>query len=255
MPHGFDPLFGVSNVTMGVLYDSVKYVLLHYNGTQRLRKLGFPTFSSIQTTANLFRNTLLRLLLNPVPRLCNRIHKEQALLNARHLSCFQVRTGGALANVKENVSFLSASHYRDFVRLMHAYAVQNRLYDAGMNLFVSSDSDHAIRAIRNLTAGDVSFFSLSNIYRGHTAYSVWNRTTEAADVIFGSLLDLFLLKDCDMLIATCGSSYGSIAMVLREPNSFALPPLRQMKGCTVFPPKQKEDVHFFVRDRNRMRSC
>ena len=58
-----------------------------------------------------------------------------------------------------------------------------------------------------------------------------------------------------MLIATCGSSYGSIAMVLREPNSFALPPLRQMKGCTVFPPKQKEDVHFFVRDRNRMRSC
>ena len=253
-PHMLDRLFNSSNITVGTLYESVRYVLLYYNGTERLHQLGFPAFNSVEDVSNLFRNTLLRLLLNPVPRLCNRIHEEQKAMNSHFLSCFQVRMGGKLSNFRETTTFLDEKNYRSFVRPMHEYALQHGLYDKGMNLFVSSDSDHAITSLRNLTS-NVTFFSLSNIHRGHTAYSAWNNTEEEKDVVFGSLLDLFLLQKCDMLITTCDSSYGKLAVMLQEPNSFVLPPLPEMNKCTVFTPKSKERIQFFVRRRGAVSSC
>ena len=254
MRSGLKPLFAPGNCTVSMLSESVESVLLHFNGTQRLRELGFPVSGPIPAVAVFLKNAILRLFFNPAPKLCHRIQEENQILHSRPLCCFQVRTGGYLSNVYENAVFLKENHLGQFFQYMNAYRDQHQIEGRNLNVFISSDSDVVIRDMRSRLQANASVFSLQSITRGHTAYSPKTFSQDERDVVFGALLDLFLLKDCDMLVTTRGSTFGNLALELGTVSSFS-PPLRsEMQGCSVFHSNRSEEgerVHFYAVNNKR----
>lgn len=189
----------------------------------------------------------MRLLLNPTPALCNKINAHLQVLHQRTLIGVQVRLGGQKANFVER-EMMPVDMIDHAISLIRAYIRTKHLSMANVYIFISSDSDFAIRKIRKAfqpQTGPSSIYVVNDYPIGHSAEAknARHKKTEWKAFTLRAIMDLLILKDSEYLIYSHKSSFGKFAHELQL--SYALPvdltPFLHQRGlnCSVF---HKRDV-------------
>ena len=192
------------------------------------------------------RLALMRLLLNPSSSLCEKINAHLRILHQRVMIGVQIRLGGQKANFVER-EMMPADTVDQAVSLIRAYMRKKKLQLNDVYIFVSSDSDFAIRKVRNAFKsqsqshkGTTSIYVVNDYPIGHSAEAkiVRHKKKEWKAFTMRAIMDLLILKDSEYLIYSHKSSYGKFAHELQL--SYSLPidfsPFLKQRGlnCSVF---------------------
>ena len=114
----------------------------------------------------------------------------------------QLRFGGSVANTKERVTFLNITNFNSTLERIKSILSK---YPDNHSLFLSSDSNEAISLLSPLHE---RIITADKFALGHTY--VKNAFLER------TVIDLYILSHCDVIIATTRSSYGSLAIQLSQ---------------------------------------
>lgn len=196
------------------------------------------------------RSVWLRLLLNPCQSLCEIINNHIRVLQERTIIGIQLRLGGQRANYVEK-QMLPVEVISRVTSLVWRYMKDHSLGSQDIYVFVSSDSDFAIRKIKQAFPDNV--YVADDFPVGHSAEaktrrskgaSVWEMYTKRA------IIDLMLLKESDYLIFSHKSSFGKFAHELQlayssplDVNSFLH---EQGLQCSVFHQRNSTGTSTYV---------
>lgn len=227
--------FNVSgSFSFPMIYDMIPFVIQDMNGTQALLKLGFELDTS-KGIASQLRSILFRLLMNPVPPLCNRIRSYTLELRKKTYIGYQVRMGGSVAKTKERVSFLQPEDVFQFVNVTRNYVEKKHISMSNVTVYISTDSDTVIPVITKELGEEVEVRYMTGFGRGHSSPNHLSHGNESPkEVLYSSFIDLFVLKDCSVLVWTHGSSFGEMAYSFGVPSDYSFTPLPTMAQCTVY---------------------
>ena len=151
------------------------------------------------------RKRLARILLNPTPDILDYLDKfKQMHYVNRTVLALQLRTGGCLANVRETSQLISNYELKGIPEKVQAYLAE-------MNhpiVYLSTDSDYAEAYLRSHLAGVEIQTSSSRFARTHSSGFPTTFAVKSA------LVDMFLLADSDVLMASFRSGFGKMASLL-----------------------------------------
>ena len=116
----------------------------------------------------------------------------------------QLRFGGSVANTKERVTFLNITNFNSTLERIKSILSK---YPDNHSLFLSSDSNEAISLLSPLHE---RIITADKFALGHTY--VKNAFLER------TVIDLYILSHCDVIITTTRSSYGGLAVQLAQTN-------------------------------------
>ena len=116
----------------------------------------------------------------------------------------QLRFGGSVANTKERVTFLNITNFNSTLERIKSILSK---YPDNHSLFLSSDSNEAISLLSPLHE---RIITADKFALGHTY--VKNAFLER------TVIDLYILSHCDVIITTTNSSYGDLAAQLAQTN-------------------------------------
>ena len=201
-----------------------------------------------------FRSAVLPLLLNPNFKLCRVINKHIRVLRRRGTMIgVQMRLGGEKANYPERM-FLGPRAVAVFAEKVQAYAKKNALNSSNSVVFVSTDSDFALKELRGLlqAPGESWVYSVKDWEIGHSAMGKSQGFGDKKRESFmnRAILDLMLLKESDFLIYSQGSSYGLIATELQQVYRYPVNASAFLKSkglkCSVFHPRKQFGEAIYV---------
>lgn len=261
----------------------IDWIIPVHDGLAKFRELGIAFKGSRYEQIRKIRNTIFRLFFNPVESLCNSINAFSASLENEHRVGFQVRMGGTLAFTQEKKAFLKEDDIVGFFlqldkvkeairkktkrkkqhdhRITHPSSLngistkEDMIYmnhtnhtKTSYSLFVSTDSYQALERIQK-ELGEVvqaaPFF-----HRGHSSINHLSRSrVPSSEVLKGTFFDLFILKDCNILISTFGSSFGNLAFEMGLDNPLQFEPKGAMGKCTVYNRPSRTRVQYQIKKR------
>ncbi len=204
--------------------------------------------SSSQRTKEM-HSILLRLLFNPSYDLCSKINNYISQLRSAYSIGIQLRMGGQLSNMKDAV-FLDLSRVKE---VMQEVKQQARLMKPRRVIaFLSTDSLSVQEYVTRVLSPYITVLFVDDYQIGHSATTygrkgkkcVWEEATKRA------IMDLMILKECDLLFVTHNSSFGGFAVELQQSYSVgvALNPFLRKRGlsCSVFSNRKSVGMSRFV---------
>ena len=244
----FDDMIQSKSISLSIVYDFVKELNQHYHTAERFVDLQLLPAEALNSPylVSLLRNAMLRLFFIPQDDVCEAIQATRQLAHADRSThiCYQIRTGGALANHHEKSTFLNVSDVNAFYLRLASHLQRHSLSYRNVSLFVASDSDVLVREVTSFFNGSIPVFSQEAV-RGHSSLN-YLRQGHDLTVMKTTLVDLFTLSSCDYLVSTMFSSYGQFAHFLSFRNS--VPRFESFStSCSVFYP-----IHS-AEDLNRQR--
>lgn len=225
-----------SDITAGLLEPPIYCTPLLARGLVSPRDCKDAT-----TLGTAVRRVWLRLLLNPAPELCERVKRHLENMRGSARIGMQLRLGGQHANFVER-EMLSVEALQRAQRLVWDYVRRNRLSPENVTVFISSDSDFAIRRMKKALQwkGRSMVYVANDFPVGHSAEAktskrkkeLWESFTKRA------ILDLMILKESDYLIYSQKSSFGKFARELQMAyaNPVDVDPFLKEQGlqCSVY---------------------
>ena len=200
-----------------------------------------------------FRRLMYRLLFNPEYSLCTLINHHLEKLHQRTMIGIQLRFGGNLANFQERQI---QGEYAMNVALneVSKYMRKHNLNRENTYLYVSTDSNKILKRIHSIVkkTGIDFLYTVNDFTIGHSATAksmrdglkTWERHYNRA------ILDMFILKDCDYLIYSQGSSFGGISSQLQKTfnNAVSSDNFLKEKGlnCSVYTHRTKGGDSFVI---------
>ena len=216
----------------------------------KLREIGFlPSYPSDANHGNAYReihDILYRLLLNPSFPLCTVVNQYTTQFTHSYSIGIQIRMGGHLSNLND-ASFMNTSRVDRVIEEVKGMTVEQ----GSCIVFVSTDSPFVLDYMQSKLSGIVKVLHLKEYQIGHSATitgrngnnQLWEEATKRA------IVDLMILKECDRLIVTSGSSFGDLAIGLQQSYSLdvTLLPFLREKGlnCSVY--QRRKGVGSFKR--------
>lgn len=242
----FDSMIQNKNISLSIVYDFVKELNQHYHTAERFIDLQLLPAEALSSPylVYLLRNTMVRLFFIPRDDVCEAIQAMRLLVRADrsiHI-CYQIRSGGTLANYHENSAFLNASDVNVFYQQLVSHLQRHSLSYRNVSLFVASDSDVLVREVISFFNGSIPVFSQKAV-RGHSSLN-YLRQGHDLTVMKTTLVDLFTLSSCDYIIYTMFSTYGQFAHYMSYRNS--VPRFESYSpSCGVFYPiRSAEDLNW-----------
>ena len=116
----------------------------------------------------------------------------------------QLRFGGSIANTKERVTFLNITNFNSTLERIKSILSK---YPDNHSLFLSTDSNKTVSLLFPLHE---RIITADKFALGHTY--VKNAFLER------TVIDLYILSHCDVIITTTNSSYGDLAAQLAQTN-------------------------------------
>ena len=225
------------DITVTTVYDAVTRI---HSGVvdDKLKSIGFlPSASAVGVYERMreIHSILYRLLLNPSFELCSVVNSYTRLFKEKHSIGVQIRMGGNMSNTKD-------ATFMNMTRVMGVVSELRKLLsgrnDSQAVLFISADSSSIVDYFKE-SLQHISVISVSEYPIGHSATTYgrgnkqqWEQATKRA------IIDLMILKECDYLIITRGSSFGDLAADLQQSYSLSvtLEPFLREKGlkCSSF---------------------
>ena len=130
----------------------------------------------------------------------------------------QFRTGGQLANTREDAGYLDFGDIPLCVETVRRYCKEKQYSMDSVTIHVSTDSDEVLRILQREFAGSVfipPFHSVS-----HTSFVQSRKRFEG---YYSALIDIALLRECEYLVLTWWSSFGwASGMQMKEWNGVYL---------------------------------
>ena len=193
--------------------------------------------ASPQYLGRVFRNTILKLIMNPKEELCNLINSHLDKLKQRHMIGLQIRNGGWRANYKEE-SILGNYTIKHFYNEVIHYLKFKKLRPKDVYVVISTDATLVANRLTKLfkKLDRTMVYKINDFKIGHSAPGKtfsdednnWNDYNDRA------IMDLLILKDSDFLVFSEGSSYGQFAHELQQTynNPISVKSFLQSKGLT-----------------------
>ena len=128
----------------------------------------------------------------------------------KHRIGLQMRFGGTVANTPENIAYLYEKDANAFINGVFAYLSKHHISLNDTTLFVSTDSTYGLSLITSAFPNQV--FVPPNHFIGHSSEISKHLRKEAYD---NAIIDIALLRECEYLIITKGSSF-SFTMSLQQ---------------------------------------
>ena len=199
----------------------------------KLLDMGFlSSNTTINTDYRYFQihSILYRLLLNPSVELCTIINKYSAQLQLSKSIGLQIRMGGKLSNIND-AKFMNMTRVDRVIQEVKRH--QSPI------VFVSTDTPWIPDYLKSNLNSTVRILHVKEFEIGHSAsYTVRNDSHLWEAVTKRAIVDLMILKDCDRLLVTSGSSFGDLAIGLQQSYGLevTLWPFLKSKGlkCSVY---------------------
>ena len=118
----------------------------------------------------------------------------------------QLRFGGSIVNTKECVTFLNITNFNSTLERIKSILSK---YPDNHSLFLSTDSNKTVSLLFPLHE---RIITADKFALGHTY--VKNAFLER------TVIDLYILSHCDVIIATIRSSYGGLAIQLSQTSEY-----------------------------------
>ena len=177
----------------------------------KLKSMGFlpshaSDVSSSQRTKEM-HSILLRLLFNPSYDLCSKINNYISQLRSAYSIGIQLRMGGQLSNMKDAV-FLDLNRVKEVIQEVKQQA--SLMKPRRVIAFLSTDSSAVQEYVTQVLSPSITVLLVDDYQIGHSATTygrkgkqgVWEGATKRA------IMDLMILKECDLLYVTHNSSFG-----------------------------------------------
>ena len=249
--------FQHDSIITSSIFDVIDQIIPTHNGFERFRELGISFTGTKTERIRKIRNTIYRLFFNPIESLCNSINAFSASLESEDRVGFQVRMGGNLAFTHEKKVFLNESDISSFFLQLEKVktAIRNRKKaEPQFSLFVSTDSYIALETIQKELGNVVR--TAPDIQRGHSSSNQLSRSkVSPTNILRGTFFDLFVLKDCNILISTDYSSFGNLAFEMGLENPYLFEPRGTMGKCTVYNRPPKARVQYRISHQKKLAVC
>lgn len=245
--------FQYDSIITSTVFDVIDQIIPTHDGFAKFEELGISFTGTKTEKIRRIRNIIYRLFFNPIESLCNSINAFSASLESENRIGFQVRMGGKLAFTQEKKVFLNESDISSFFLQLEKVktAIRNRKKaEPQFSLFVSTDSYLALEIIQK-ELGDI-VRTVPNIQRGHSSRNQLGRSkVSPTSVLEGTFFDLFVLKDCNILISTDRSSFGNLAFEMGLDNPYMFEPKGVMGKCTVYNRTLKTRVQYHISQQKK----
>ena len=150
------------------------------------------------------RRTLLRMVMNPEPRLRAMYMKERSqLIRKKYTIGLQLRMGGDLANTYEDYRGVPLKRIDEVINQVRNVTITKK-WNGKVQLFISSDSSYVIELIRNKTRNEFPVVSSQLFVKGHTEFIM------SKDITRSVLVDMYYMSMADHVIVTWPSSLGRL---------------------------------------------
>ena len=193
--------------------------------------------ASPQYLGRVFRNAILKLIMNPKRKLCKMINDHLGKLKQRHMIGLQIRNGGWKANYKER-GILGRYTIEHFYNEVIRYMKLKKLQPKDVYVVISTDSTMVANKLTSLfqELEPTMVYNITNFKIGHSAPGKTFRAEGKNWKAYNdrAILDLLILKDSDFLVFSEGSSYGQFAHELQQTynNPISVKSFLQSKGLT-----------------------
>ena len=124
----------------------------------------------------------------------------------------QLRFGGREANSNEASAYLSSNDIKLCINTISQYIKDHRYHPSTVTIHVSTDNDKALRKMQKAFPGSVFVPPKHTIV--HTSFV---QSKQRLDGYYTALVDIALLRECEFLILTKGSSFGWTMGMQMEP--------------------------------------
>ena len=121
----------------------------------------------------------------------------------KHRIGMQIRFAGSVAESKEDTQYLEASDISAFTKGVRKYCRDHGINMTDVTIHVSTDSEFVWTTLKELFPDNL--FRPPNHFIAHTSF-VENERKKLA--YHSALVDIALLRECEYLIVTKGSSFG-----------------------------------------------
>ena len=226
------------DVSVTTVYDALTRI--HSDVVDdKLRSIGFlPSIAAVGVYERMreVHSILYRLLLNPSFELCSVVHSYTRLLKNNYSIGVQIRMGGNMSNTMDCT-------FMNMTRVMGVLNEVRRLLslknESNAVLFVSVDTPSIVDFFQE-SLNSIRIISVKEYSIGHSAtvYGNWGNKQQWEQATKRAIIDLMILKECDHLITTSGSSYGDLATELQQSYGLqvTLEPFLKEKGlkCSVY---------------------
>ena len=237
------------DVVVSTVYDAVTRIHSDVDD-EKLKSIGLLPSVAVVSDYDRMReihNVFYRLLLNPSFELCSIINSYTRLFQNKHSIGVQIRMGGNMSNTKD-ATFMNTTRVMGVMNELRRIISMKE--ESNVVLFISADSSSTVDYFR-ASLQNVTIISVKEFTIGHSATAFgkrgdkekWEEATKRA------IVDLMILKECDELIITRGSSFGDLAASLQQSHylSVTLEPFLREKGlkCSTF--HRRKSVGVFKR--------
>ena len=130
----------------------------------------------------------------------------------RHRIGAQLRFGGREANSVEAVSYLYSGDVTLCINTIKKYVHDHHYDPSTVTIHVSTDNDNALRMMQEAFPNNVFVPPVHTIV--HTSFV---QSKQRFDGYYTALVDIALLRECEFLILTKGSSFGWTMGMQMEP--------------------------------------
>ena len=182
--------------------DFVHDLMKHDSVREQLVELGL--FETEPTTIQV-RQLLTRCLFRLNDSLLEKSSSVLRQFNNHTSIGMQIRTGGKMANYKEDTTFFSEEKLDRIFTVIDGYVKE---FQDKMVLFISTDSNEVLSVLKQR----YSFPILTSNY-----YSIGHSTSlrgGVTETFYRALIDIRVLANCDHLLTTYTSSFGNTASYL-----------------------------------------
>ena len=226
-----EKIFGSRHLSFQTLSDLSCLVLPNPAYRAILKELGFV----VDRGDHLIRGQIARILLTPNAELTYFIRQNLKAFDTEHVIGVQVRTGGWLASTFEYGSFLRRTAVMNIGSYVLAEMEKRHWNQTNCKVFLTSDSNTAVRMITASLNGKASIIIPSGYKAGHSsAYMDYKNHYKH---LYRAIMDLVLLSQTHPVFWTEGSSYGLLAARLSLGEAY---PLRNSSVCNKHAKQQKQ---------------
>lgn len=211
-----DKIFGIRSLYFQTLSDLSCLVLPNPTYRSVLKELGFV----VDRGDEILRGQIARILLTPNAELTYFIRQNLQAFDTEHVIGVQVRTGGWLASTLENGSFLRRTAVSKIGEKVLMEMERRQWNQTNCKVFLTSDSNIAVRMITGSLSGKVSVIIPSGYKPGHSSAYLDGRNHHKH--LYRAIMDLVLLSQTSPVFWTHGSSYGLLGARLSLGNSSSL---------------------------------
>ena len=183
--------------------------LLNQANMQTLRDAGFP--STIRNGQD-YERFAFRLFLNPIPEVGRQITQFRwTHFRNKYVIGVQVRCGGQLADRPEDYVGFDNKTLPGLVVKLKEIAEMQQTNGLPILFFITSDSSYAYEYLAKEIQPFYNVIQSTTYKRGHT--TIASVTTE---VLRRSVMDVFLLAECDYLVISKRRSFGVLGCVMSK---------------------------------------